>query len=168
MRRTATRSALLLAAAAALASAAPLAAQQDSTAHAPAAPARRTHDYFAPCPGQEAAMAAVAARPQVRRRPHALPEILRVRIRQVSMPVGSPAPTAANPGTRIAFSEDLVLQLQVDAEGKVQSVQVVRSTGDADFDAAFVADARGQRFDPAAESAFPVPGCAIETLHVRG
>jgi TonB family protein len=168
MQTPATRSALLLAAAAALASAAPLAAQQDSTAHASAAATRRTHDYFAPCPGQEAAMAAIAGRPQVRRRPHAMPEIERVRIRRVIAPAGSPSPSAANPGSSIPFSEDLVLRLQVDAEGKVQTVQVVRSTGNANFDEAFVAEARGQRFDPATESAFPVPGCAIETLHVRG
>jgi TonB family protein len=161
---------LALAAAAALLRAAPLAAQQDTASHAASAGhARRAHDAFRACPGQEAQMALMAGRAPVRRRPHVVPEIYRIRAVEVSAPLGSTAaPSAANPGTRIAVSDEVQLQLQVDADGKVREVSVVEASDSPELDQAIAEEAREQRFDPATESAFPVPGCAIQTIQIRG
>lgn len=167
MRTTRRRSAVLLAAAAALACAAPLAAQQDSTAHSAAEHAHRRHDYFEACPGQEQAMALLAERPQARRRAHALPEVVRMQERVSVVQMGSTPGTMDNPGNSVAIAKDLVLRLQVDAQGKVQQVELVQASGEQWIDNYVVDKARDQIFDPTTETAFPVPGCAIQKVMVR-
>jgi TonB family protein len=167
MRTISRRSAVLPAAAAALACAAPLAAQQDSTAPAAAGHAHRRHDYFEACRGQEQAMALLADRPQARRREHAMPEVVRMQIRVSAVQMGSTPGTVDNPGSSVAIAKDLVLRLQVDAQGRVQQVELIQASGDQWMDQHIVDEARDQRFDPATETAFPVPGCAIQKVMVR-
>ena len=162
------RGTLLLAAAAALACAAPAAAQQDTAAHAPSHPRRNRRDPFRACPGQDSAMALIADRPPVRRRPLGMGPVTRVTREVVAAPGGVPAPAAASAHRPRGTPQDLQLQLQVDAGGRVADVRVVQSSGELEVDQSFMDAARAQRFDPATESSFPVPGCAIQTVNTSG
>ena len=160
MQRTGRRAALA-AAALALACAAPAAAQRDTTAAAAGHHARRStaNDRFIACPGQDSAMALIANRPPVHRRPQGMGTVTRVV--DVVVPVGT-VPTYTPPPI-----DPLVLRLDVDATGVVTMVTVEHSSGDTELDQQFADAARQQRFDPATESSFPVPGCALQRFGRR-
>jgi len=162
MQRTGRRAALA-AAALALACAAPAAAQRDTTgttaAAAPHARRSNARDPFIPCPGQDSAMAAIANRPPVRRRPQGMGTVTRVV--EVVVPEGSV------PNIKPPPMDNLVLRLDVDAHGVVTMVTVEHSSGDLELDQQFADAARQQRFDPATESSFPVPGCALQRFGRR-
>ncbi|HEX6751524.1 MAG TPA: TonB family protein [Longimicrobium sp.] len=160
------RGILLLAAA--LACAAPAAAQQDTAAHAPSHPRRNPRDPYRACPGQDSAMALIANRPPVRRRPQGMSPVTRVTREVVAVRGGVPVPAAASAHRPRGTRQDLQLQLQVDAGGRVTDVRVVQSSGELEVDQSFMDAARAQRFDPARESSFPVPGCAIQTINTSG
>lgn len=152
----------LAAAVLALACAAPAAAQRDTTATPPAGHhARRStaSDRFIPCPGQDSAMALIADRPPVHRRPQGMGTVTRVV--EVTVPAGT-VPNYTPPPI-----DPLVLRLDVDATGTVTMVSVEHSSGDLELDQQFVDAARPQRFDPATESSFPVPGCALQRFGRR-
>lgn len=118
-----------------------------------------SNDAFRPCPGQDAAMARIAGRPQTRRPD---PGPLEIRItRTQTVPAGQrPTPP------RLDLQAEL--ELLVNAEGRVTAVRVLRSTGDFDVDNQLMGGVRNFRFDPETEWAFPVPGCALFAFHLRG
>lgn len=125
---------------------------------------------FRPCPGQEAAMA------ELGRRPHPRGDARRtvVAISVATVEVTSPADldtavlaarAQASRGKTRAISAEV--QLRVDSAGRVSDARLLQGTGDADVDQYLVQNAYTLRFDPAAERAFPVPGCAIQTIPVE-
>ncbi|HEX8693570.1 MAG TPA: energy transducer TonB [Longimicrobium sp.] len=121
------------------------------------APGSRGDDPFRPCPGQEAAMAAIAGRapnPDGRRIP---PASFTVTTTTTVTP-GQAQPAPQPP------SLELEVEMQVDAAGRVTATRLRRSSGHFDVDRAITESARQARFDPATEHAFPIPGCAIWTL----
>ena len=161
MQRTGRRAALA-AAVLALACAAPAAAQRDTTAApGPGHHARRStaNDRFIPCPGQDSAMALIAGRPPVRHRPQGMGTVTKVV--DVTVPVGT-VPTYTPPSI-----DGLVLRLDVDEHGVVTMVTLEHGSGDMELDQLFAEAARQQRFDPATESSFPVPGCALQRFGRR-
>jgi periplasmic protein TonB len=62
---------------------------------------------------------------------------------------------------------DVVLLVHIDASGQVTSVKVITSSGQSDFDAAAVAAARTERYEPATKDGIPFPYDLKYTVRFR-
>jgi hypothetical protein len=134
----------------------------------PGGPGPRDWEPFRPCPGQEAAMAALQGRAKrAPRHPHRVVgvSVATVDVRDPAQLDSVARARRGRPGPQRTVRVEM--ELRVDSAGRVADARLLHGTGDADLDTYLLRDAMTQTFDPAREAAFPVPGCAIQTLPVE-